>query len=136
LRCTAGANRYVATRLDDAIERAAIDAEVAQDGERGRAPRLDPELVAIAEVAHVELADGRAREGAVRLAIDHEAARTADALAAVVVEGDRFPALADELLVHDVEHLEEGHVLGHVLRDVLLEAAGIVRSALTPHVQF
>jgi hypothetical protein len=43
-------------------------------------------------------------------AVDDHAARAADALAAVVVEGDGILALGDEALVHDVEHLEEGHV--------------------------
>jgi hypothetical protein len=45
-------------------------------------------------------------------AVDHQAAHAADALAAVVVEGDRLLALGVELLVEDVEHLEERHVSG------------------------
>jgi hypothetical protein len=53
--------------------------------------------------------------GAVRLAVDHAAAAAADALAAVVVEGDRLLVLLDELLVDVVEHLEEGHVVGDVV---------------------
>ncbi len=47
----------------------------------------------------------------------------ADALAAVVVEGDRVLALSHELFVEHVEHLEEGHVLRHLLGVVGHEAA-------------
>ena len=55
----------------------------------------------------------------VRLAVDHEAARAADPLAAVVLEGDRLLAALGELLVEDVQHLEEGGVLVDVLDLVL-----------------
>src|SRR4030095_6410478 len=58
----------------------------------------------------VELAGGRAPLGAVGLAVDHHPARAADALAAVVLEGDGLLALGDQPLVDRVEHLEEGHV--------------------------
>ena len=60
---------------------------------------------------------------AVRDAVDHEAARAADALAAVVIERDRLLACADQVLVHDVEHLQKGHVLAHVVRLVRDELA-------------
>ena len=50
--------------------------------------------------------------------------RAADALAAVVLEGDRLVALGDEALVDDVEHLEERHLVGDVGGLVGLEAAG------------
>ena len=87
------------------------------------------------EVAHVRLADGRVRERAVRLAVHEEAARPADALAAVRVEGDRLLAALDELLVQGVEHLEERHVLGHVGYVVLDEAALVARVLLPPDVE-
>ena len=45
------------------------------------------------ELAHVQLAGGRAPLRAVGLAVDHQPAGAADALAAVVVEGDRLLAL-------------------------------------------
>ena len=63
------------------------------------------------ERPHVQLAGG-GDLGAVRLAVDHQAAHAADALAAVGVERDRLLALLVELLVEDVEHLEERHVGG------------------------
>jgi hypothetical protein len=46
----------------------------------------------------------------VGLAIDHHAARAADALATVVVESNRLLPLADQPLVEHVEHFEERHV--------------------------
>src|SRR5918994_39464 len=47
-----------------------------------------------------------------RLAVDHQRAHAADALATVGVERDRLLAHLVELLVEDVEHLQEAHVLG------------------------
>jgi hypothetical protein len=52
-----------------------------------------------------------------------------------VVEGDRLLALADQLLVEDVEHLQERHVLAHALEGVGLEAAAAPAVLLAPHVQ-
>ena len=68
-------------------------------------------VLAVVELAHVQLAGGGALLGAVGLAVDHQAARAADALAAVAVEHDGLAALVDQPLVDDVEHLEERHVL-------------------------
>jgi hypothetical protein len=86
------------------IKRRAIHAQVADDGERLRAERLDEDGVAVLEFPHVELARrGLAR--AVRDAVDRERAGAADALAAVVIKGDGLVALAREFVVHDVEHL-------------------------------
>jgi hypothetical protein len=70
----------------------------------------------------------------VRDAVDHHAARAADPLAAVVVEGDRDVAALDELLVHDVEHLEEAHLLVDVRGRVLLELPTGVGAGLSPDV--
>ena len=64
-------------------------------GNAARPPRLDGDRVAVAELAHVQLAGRGAALGAVRAAVDHHRARAADALAAVVVERDRLLALGD-----------------------------------------
>ncbi len=55
------------------------------------------------------------RRGPWAHAVDQETARPADALAAIVVEGHRLFAAADQLFVEDVEHLQERHVGGHPL---------------------
>jgi hypothetical protein len=68
-------------------------------------------------------------------AVDHEAARAADALTAVAVEDDRVLAAADQVLVDHVQHLEEGHVLVDVVGLVRLEAAGLGRALLAPDPQ-
>ena len=52
---------------------------------------------------------------AVRYAVDQEAARPADALAAIVLECDRLLAAGRQVLVQDVEHLEERHVGRHAV---------------------
>jgi hypothetical protein len=85
------------------------------------APRLERDRVAVLEPPHVELADGRARVGAVGDAAHHEAAGAADAFAAVRIERDRVLALRDEPFVDDVEHLEERHVGRDVLGRVVDE---------------
>ena len=87
-----------------------VDDEILEYGERTGAPRLDPQLLAVLEVAHVQLACGRGALGSVGDAVDNETAHAADAFAAVVVEGDRVFAVGDQALVHDVEHFEERHV--------------------------
>jgi hypothetical protein len=60
-----GAHGDEAAGLDDAVEGAAVDGEVLDDRERGGAPGLDGDLVAVLELAHVELAGGGAFCGAV-----------------------------------------------------------------------
>ena len=72
---------------------------------------IDDRRAPSCELAHVELAGGRALLRAVGLAVDHQRAGAADALAAVVVEDDRLLALVDEALVDEVEHLEERHLV-------------------------
>ncbi len=86
-------------------------------------------------MAHVELAGGGARLRAVGRAVDHHAAGAADALAAVVLEGHRLLAAGDQLLVQEVEHLEERHVLGDVVELVGLERARGLGAVLTPDLQ-
>ena len=93
VRRAAGRNGDEATRRDDAVERAAVHDQILDHREGLGAPRLQIKFIAIFEMAHVKLADGGALEPAVRLAIDHEAARAADAFAAIVVESDRVFAL-------------------------------------------
>src|SRR5690606_32438340 len=128
--------RDVAAGLHDAVEGLAVDDEVPQHREGPGTPRLDPDLVAVLVLAHVELAGRRAPQGAVRLAVDHHAAAAADALAAVVLERDRLLALLDEALVDRVEHLEERHVRADApgLFGVGDHLAGLVGTRLAPDV--
>ena len=128
-----GADGGVAAGLDDLVESGTIDHAVLDDGETGRAPGLYGDGFAIAELTHVELAGcGAALSLAVRCAVDVERAHTADTLAAVVVEDERLLAGYDEFLVHDVEGLEEGGVIGNVLQLVSVEVALLLRAVLFP----
>ena len=69
---------------------------------------------------------------AVRLAVDHQRAGAANALAAVVVKSDGFFALPGELVIDHIQHLEKRHVGVEVGRLVLPEPAGGVRVLLAP----
>ena len=121
--------------MHDAIERPAIDCEVFEHRKCRRAPRLEHERVAVLEETHVQLTHRRSRVRPVGDAVDHEAARATDALAAVAVEDDRVLAAADQVLVDHVQHLEERHVLVDVARLVGLEAAGVIRAFLSPDLE-
>ena len=95
----AGRRRDVAAGLDDAIERAPVDHEILDQRKAGGAERLDHDGVAVVEQPQVHLARRGAALGPVRVAVDHQPARAADALAAVRVERDRLAALRDQPLV-------------------------------------
>ena len=98
-------------------------------------PRLDDDLVAAAEHAHVQLTRRRAALRAVRLAVDHQRAGAADALPAVVVEDDRLLALLDQPLVEDVEQLEERRLVADLGDLVRLEPALFVGPVLAPDLE-
>ncbi len=55
----------------------------------------------------MELAGGGSHLGPVGQTVDHHTAGPADALAAVVIEGDGLLALVRQALVEEVEHLQE-----------------------------
>jgi hypothetical protein len=54
----AGGDGDVAAGSDDAVEGAAIDDQILDHREGGRAPGLDDQLFSVFEVAHGQLADG------------------------------------------------------------------------------
>jgi hypothetical protein len=69
----------------------------------------------------------------VRDAIHEEAARAADALAAVGVERDGILAGRNQPFVDHVEHLQKRHVWRHLLDGVIHEPARRARPGLPPH---
>lgn len=108
IRHAARGSADIASRLDDLVEGRTVHHEVANDWERFGTPGLNPNVVAIMELAHVELAGGDAVVVTMRATVDIESAHAADAFAAVVVEAHGMGnAVVDELLVQDVEHLKE-----------------------------
>jgi hypothetical protein len=71
--------------------------------------------------------------GTVWAAVDHGAARAADALAAVMIEGDGIFSAQDQPLVEDVEHLKERHVRADVVNRVGDQRALGVGTVLSPN---
>ena len=134
--CATGRYGNVATGLDDAVESAAVDDQVLDEGEGSGAPRFEHELFAVFEVAHGELADGGGGHGSVCDAVDHEAAHAADAFAAIVIEGDGVFAFFDEGLVEDVEQFEHRHFAVLYLDGIADEFALGCWVLLAPDAQF
>src|SRR5688572_33302742 len=82
-----------AASLNDLVERAAVDDQILDDGKGPCAPRLDPDLIAVFEFAHVQLTCGQLMAArSMRDTVDHHSARAADALATVVIEMNAFLA--------------------------------------------
>ena len=69
------------------------------------------------------------------LAIHQEAAASADALAAVVLEAHRSFSGADQLFVELIEGLQQGEVGGDVLQLMALVTTGLIGAALAPDAQ-
>ena len=134
IRDAARGGADVASCLDDLVEGGAVHHKVADDGEHLGTPRLDPDVVAVIEFAHVKLAGGDAIVVAMGAAVDIESAHAADAFSAVVVKayGVR-DAVVDEPLVQDVEHLKERALRRDVVDGVGLEMALGAGVLLTPN---
>ena len=111
IRHTARGGADVSSSLDDLVECGTVHHEVTDDRERLGAPRFNPNVIAIMELAHVQLTGGDAVIVTMRATVDIESAHAADALATVVVEAHGMGnVVVDELLVQDVKHLKEGAV--------------------------
>ena len=124
----------IATRLDNLVESGTVHHKVSNDREGFGAPGLNPNVIAVVELAHVELAGGDAVVIAMWSTVDIQSAHTADALAAVVVETHRVRnAVVDESLVQDVEHLKEGTVGGDTIQRIGLEMALGASVLLSPN---
>ena len=131
----AAVERHIAAGLLDFIESVTVDHKVADHGESGRTPGFDGDLVAVVELAHVQLAGGDTLHGAVGMAVDVERAHAADAFAAVVVKHYRFLVVVHELLVEHIEHFEERRTGGYVIEMVFDELAGFLGTTLTPNLE-
>jgi hypothetical protein len=131
----AGVHRDEAAGLDDAVERAAVDHEVLEHRERLGAPGLDQISSPSLKLRMCSWQCRGAALGPCGTPLIISAAHAADALAAVVVEGDRLLALLDQALVEHVEHLEERHVGSLMPSSVGLEVRPPVRVLLAPDVE-
>ena len=114
----------VTARLDDLVEGRAIHDQVTDDRERLCAPWLNPDLISVVELAHVQLAGGDGIVVAMRATVDIQSTHAADTLTAVIVEAHRMSDMVvDQLLVEDVEHLQERAIRRDVLDGIGLEVA-------------
>ncbi len=143
----ASAHGDEAAGLEDLVKRGTVHDEVLDHGEGRTAPGLHRDGGAILEMAHEQLAGGHVVVRTVGTAINIESAGSADALTAVVVEGHRAAALAaalhghgiatlaDELLIEDIEHLQEGSILFDAGNMVGLKMSLGLGVFLTPYLQ-
>ena len=124
----------VASRLDDFVKCGAVHHKVLNDREGLGAPWLNPNVVTVLELPHVELAGGDAVVIAVGTTVDIEPAHAANAFATVVVEAHGMgDVVVDEPFVQDVEHLKEGTIRRDVVDGVGLEMALGAGVLLTPN---
>ena len=133
--CATGAGRDKPTGLNDAVQGGTIDYEILDYGQGFGAPRLDGDGLTVLKVAHMELAGGGLFFGTVWNAVDGKGAHTANAFAAVVVKGEGFLSLCDELFAKEVEHFKEGGIFGDFIELVFLEAALVERALLAPYAE-
>ena len=129
----AGADGDETAGLENLVKGLTIHDEVLDHREGGGAPRLHGDGGARLEVTHEQLAGGHLVVRTVGAAVHIQGAGAADALAAVMVEGDGLHALADELVIEDVQHLQEGGILLHVGDMIGLETTLGFGVLLTPH---
>ena len=131
---TASCSADVAACLDDLVEGGAVHHEVADNREGLGTPWFNPNVIAVFELPHVELAGGDTVVVAMGPAIDIKPAYAAEALSAVVVEAHGMrDVVVDEPLVQDVEHLKEGTIRRDVVDRVGLEMALGPGVLLTPN---
>jgi hypothetical protein len=93
--CTARRHADIPSGRDNAVECAAIHHQVLDHGKCPGSPRLDIQLLAVLEMPHAELANGCGGQRSMRDSVDHESARSATSLAAIVLECDRIFALTN-----------------------------------------
>src|SRR5438876_5148206 len=104
---TTGRSADESSGLNDPVEGGAIDCQILDHWKRASTPGLDVDRIAVLEAAHMELAGCGSFYGTMCHAVDHQPARAAYPLSAIMIECNRYSAVIGESLVHDVEHLEK-----------------------------
>ena len=103
IRGRSRADPHKTTCLNDPVEGRPIHDQTPDHGQCRGPPRLDHDRLAILTRPHVELAGGRVAVRAVRNSVDHSRVHAVNALAAVMIEGDRLFTVLDQPLVDLVE---------------------------------
>ena len=141
----AGANGDKTSGLKDLVKRTPVYHKVLDDREGCAAPRFDGDGGTVLEMTHEKLAGSHMVVRTVRTAVDIERAGSADAFAAVVVERDGTAALAsalyrdrvatfaDELLIENIKHLEEGCIFLNTRNMISLEMSFFPGVLLAPY---
>ncbi len=119
--------------LEDLVKGPTVHDEILDYREGSGTPGFHSDGGTRLEMAHEELAGGHLIVRTMGAAVHIQGACTADTLAAVVVEGDGFHTLADELVIEDVQHFEEGGVLLHIGDMIGLEVTLGFGVFLAPH---
>jgi hypothetical protein len=81
----------------------------------------------------MQLASRRPELWAMRLTIDHAAARAADPFAAIAIELDRILVGLDQVFVDEVEHFQKGHVGRNILGFVSIKPTSGGGTRLSPN---
>ena len=132
LRST-GTDGNETTSLEDLVEGLTIYNQVLDHREGGAPPRFHGDGGARLEMTHEQLAGSHLIVRTMGAAVHIQGAGAADTLAAVVVEGDGFHTLADQLVIKNVQHLQEGGILFHVGDMIGLEVTLGFGVLLTPY---
>ena len=123
---------HVSTCGDEPVEGRAVDHEIADDRERRRPQRLEPQFAHVAEGPHMLAARRGVGHGAVRYAVDLHAARSTGTLAAVGLVRHGLAARVDDLLVEQVDHVEQRLLRGDPVELVALPTARVFGAGLPP----
>ena len=133
--------------LEDLVECGTVHHQILDHRETGAAPGFHRDGGAVLEMTHKELAGRHVVVRPVGASVDIQSAGTADALAAVMVEGHGTAALAaalhchgvatlaDQLLIEDIEHLQERGVFLNAGNMIGLEMTFGLGVLLTPYLQ-
>jgi hypothetical protein len=133
--CTARIHRNVPPGLDDFIQRAAVYDQIFDHFKDPGPEGFHHNRIPIVEGAHVQLTDSHPLALTMRYAIDHGPAGTANSLATVVVEFDRFLVVENQLLIQSIQHFQKRHVGIHVCGRNGFKPPPFLRSCLAPDFQ-
>ncbi len=131
--CAAGTYGDETAGLHDFVEGGTVHHQVLDYRESTTAPRLHGDGCTGFEVTHEQLTRGYLVVRTVCTAVHIQGTGTADTLTAVVIKGDGLNALADELIVQDIQHFEERSIFLHIRNVVGLEMAFCFGVLLTPY---
>ena len=133
--------------LEDLVKGGTIHHKVLDHRETGTSPRLDRNGRTILEMTHEKLAGRHMVIRTMGTSVNIQGTGTADTFAAVMVKGNRTAALAalvngdgihsfaDQLLIENIEHFQEGSILFDTGNMIGLEMSFGLGVLLTPYLK-